>query len=42
MIFFWIFTTKNPAQCLSTIDSYGDYFFAISMDIYHVLSEHSY
>jgi len=35
------FHTKNVAQCsLSDIDSYGDYLFTISMDIYHELSEY--
>jgi len=40
LIFFLNFTTKNVAFFLSIIDSYGDYLFAISIDIYHELSEY--
>jgi len=37
-VIFLIFHTKNSRSF--TIDSYWDYLFAISMDIYHELSEY--
>jgi len=43
IFFLRIFTTKNVAQCCSsTISSYGDYLFSITIDIYHELSEYLY